>query len=585
MEQDFNSWLESLKSRIYIADVISSYVSLVQKGSKKWACCPFHHEKTPSFCVDEYKGMYHCFGCGKGGDSISFVQEMENTDFMGAITILADKYNVAMPEFRKSGSSYSDLKQKKDKLYEMLRITAQYYHANLIGSQGGDARAYWASRGLSANTIKLFGLGYSLGYNQLVSYLISKGFSVEQMVEGGLVEEKNGKYFDAMAGRVVVPIINNLKQVIAFGGRVLEKDSLPKYKNTKETMLFLKSKELFGQHSIKRLKLEEPVTSIIIVEGYMDVISLYQAGVRNSMASMGTALTSEQARLLKRYCDKVYICYDGDSAGQKATLRGLDILRAENLDVKVISLPNNLDPDDFVRKYGKDGFVEQMASAPPLIEYKIKYASKAYDLNTAEGRGNYAVEAMDILREVATPAVVDAYMPMVEKISGIGKDILYQQYNSKQPKEIIITKMEQQKKLGNSAFDRAVRFVLYSLFGGVEVSANNTQDLTQYIIDNNQLRLYNIVRQKKGNTTLTLNDLLEMEQDNPEVKAIFEEGSKVNDDNCQRYFEDCVEKIIKQSRLQRISELTQAIDQEQDEQTKILLLSQLAQIKNLNKKA
>ncbi|MEG2274728.1 MAG: DNA primase, partial [Clostridia bacterium] len=355
----------------------------------------FHHEKTPSFSIDEVKGFFYCYGCHIGGDAITFVMQIEHTDFKGAVKILADKYNMPMPEFKSSGN-FARAKQENDRLFEMTKLTAGYYHANLVGEQGKSAREYLQKRGIDFATAKVFGLGYSLGFNQLVSYLTSNGFTLPEMEKAGLVDSKNEKYYDAMAGRLIVPIINNLKQVVAFGGRVLEKDKLPKYKNTKGTVLFCKTNELFGQHSIKKVKLEETVTSIIMVEGYMDVISLYQAGIRNVMASMGTALTKEQARLIKRYCNKVYICYDGDAAGQAATIRGLDILYQENLDVKVMSLTDNLDPDEYVRKYGKDGFLRLIAAAKPLFEFKIYKLAEQNDLTSADGRGKFAVEAMNV---------------------------------------------------------------------------------------------------------------------------------------------------------------------------------------------
>lgn len=575
MAEEFSAWLEGLKSKIDIADLIAGYVPLVQKGSRKWACCPFHHEKTPSFCIDETKQTYHCYGCHTGGDAIAFVMEIEHVDFKDAIKMLAERYHVPMIEFGKPDRDSGEKKKYKESLYSMMRDTAHYYHANLIGEHGKPAMQYLIARGISPSTITMFGLGYSLGYQQLIAFLRSKGYTPQMMIDCGLADSKDNRVYDAMAGRVIVPIINNLKQVIAFGGRVIEKDKQPKYKNSKETPLFNKSKELFGQHTVKKLKLEEPVNSIIMVEGYMDVISLYQAGVRNAMASMGTALTPEQAKLIKRYCDKVYICYDGDSAGQKATVRGLDILYQADLDVRVMSLPDNMDPDEYVRAYGKEGYAEQMMKALPLFEYKLYHTAKQYDLDTAEGRGKYAVEAMNILRSLNNPAQVEAYIPIVTKLSGISRNVLYEQYNSgEMPKP---KRKEPKSALSRGAYDRALRYLLYALFGGVEGVQLN-EDLSQYIFDRYKKQLYDAVRFSAKDRTLTQDDLIVYEDENPEVKEILAEGGAVSDEQAKRYFDDCLARVRKDYKKEQMSALSKAFDQEKDPDAKAAIITQIQRL-------
>ena len=288
--QTFSEWIDQLKSRVGIVELVGSYVSLERKGSRYWACCPFHHEKTPSFTVDESRNSYHCFGCHVGGDCIRFVMDIENVDFMSACKLLAKRVGMEMPEFKSRRDGSQDVRRKKERLYEMMKDAARYYRSNFDGKEGAPAR----------EKLK------SLGYLEI------------EMVEAGLVDQRDGDVYDAMAGRLIVPIIDGMKRIIAFGGRVLVKDKLPKYKNTRDTILFDKSNELFGQDTVKKLRMTQPVNDLIVVEGYMDVISLWQAGVKNAVASMGTALTQRQAAILKRYCDKVYICYDGDAAGQKA---------------------------------------------------------------------------------------------------------------------------------------------------------------------------------------------------------------------------------------------------------------------------
>ena len=574
MAEVFSEWLEKLKSKTDIAEVISSYVHLEEKGSRKWACCPFHHEKTPSFCVHSQTQTYYCFGCHVGGDVITFVQEIEHTDFMGAVKILADKYHVEIPDFsRRDGNAA--LKKHKDKLYEMMRDTAAYYHQNLMGDGGKPAREYLARRGISAQTARIFGLGYSIGKQQLISYLATKGYSQENMIEAGIADKSQSGCYDTMAGRLIVPIINNLKQVIAFGGRVLD-DSLPKYKNTRETILFNKSKEIFGQHSVKKLKLEGPVNELIMVEGYMDVISLFQSGVKNAVASMGTALTAEQAKLIKRYVNKIIICYDGDSAGQKATMRGLDILYAEGLDVRVVSLPDNLDPDEYVRKYGKDSYLKLLVEAKPLFEHKLNVIASKYDLSSPQEKGKYAVEAMNAIKVLEDPAMVEAYIGYVAKKTGLSTETLRRQFDVSGTNVIQIAKPA--VKANMTAFDRAVRYVLYGLFQGVDGVKCDT-DLSQYITDKDQKTLYDLYRSKRDGGLNTLEELVKEEEENPEVKLVLDEGSKIGDDIAVAYFNDCVNKIIKEGNKLRKRALTKAIDSEQDEEARYIMISQLAQTK------
>lgn len=576
MAEVFSEWLEKLKSKIDIAEIVSPYVSLQSKGSKKWACCPFHHEKTPSFCLYEQNQSYHCFGCGVGGDAISFVQEIENTDFMGAVKIIADKYHVPIPDFSRNDKT-AVLKKHKDKLFEMMREAANYFHVNLKSDVGSVAREYLAKRGISMQTATIFGLGYSLGRNQLIAYLASKGYSKENMQEAGLVDAtQSGGVVDTMAGRLIVPIINNIKQVVAFGGRVLD-DSKPKYKNTRDTVLFNKSREIFGQHSIKRLKLERAVKELIVVEGYMDVISLFQSGVKNAVASMGTSLTQDQAKLIKRYVDKVIICYDGDSAGQNATMRGLDILYNCGLDVRVVSLPDNLDPDEYVRKYGKDVYLKLLVEAKPLFEHKLSTLAKLYDLTSPQEKGKYAVEAMKIIKPLGDPAMTDAYIGYVAKLTGLSSDTLRRQLDVSEAVASVIKK--EVSKIGTSAFDKAVRYVLYGLFGGLDGAVCN-KDLSQYLADKNQKSLYDLYRSRYASTGIGLEELMSQEEDNPEVKAILDEGSKISDENALRYFEDCVNKIIAEGERKRKRALTRAIDSEKDDETKYIMMSQLAQSKN-----
>ncbi len=577
---NFKDWLEELKNRINIVDVVEGYVSLNRKGGKYWACCPFHHEKTPSFSVDE-TGMYYCFGCHKGGDVISFVQDIEHTDFMGAVSILAAKAGMTVPEFSKKEGGTGISKRKRDRLYSLMREAASFYHKSLVGDAGKAARDYLENRGISRPTLTSFGLGFAPG-NALIDRLRDMGYSNDEMLDAGVAgTSKSGRLYDVLGGRLIVPIINNLKQVIAFGGRVLEKGEQPKYRNTKETVIFDKSRELFGQHTIKKAMIEGAVDSVIMVEGYMDVISLYQAGIKNCMASMGTALTVQQARLLKRYADKVYISYDGDFAGQKATMRGLDILYGEGLSVKVVSVPGGKDPDEYVREFGKRGYMDLLSQAKPLFEYKLDKLAENYDLNVAEDRGAYAVEAVKVLYELKNPAQVEAYMDYVSAKADIPKPVLVKQYAQGAEAEARpIPKLELTRKTGK--YYNAMRFVLYSLFGGQE--GVEERDLSQYITDGDHKAIYVEYCRLKSFKEPDLDDLQAMAEQYPEVEEIFREGKRVTEEQAPQVFADCMRSLEREKNRREIIALTKQIDGEKDPVKRDLLLAHYAELTAKNKK-
>lgn len=577
---NFKDWLEELKNRINIVDVVEGYVSLNRKGGKYWACCPFHHEKTPSFSVDE-TGMYYCFGCHKGGDVISFVQDIEHTDFMGAVSILAAKAGMTVPEFSKKEGGGGISKRKRDRLYSLMREAASFYHKSLVDDAGKAARDYLENRGISRPTLTSFGLGFAPG-NALIDRLRDMGYSNDEMLDAGVAgTSKSGRLYDVLGGRLIVPIINNLKQVIAFGGRVLEKGEQPKYRNTKETVIFDKSRELFGQHTIKKAMIEGAVDSVIMVEGYMDVISLYQAGIKNCMASMGTALTVQQARLLKRYADKVYISYDGDFAGQKATMRGLDILYGEGLSVKVVSVPGGKDPDEYVREFGKRGYMDLLSQAKPLFEYKLDKLAENYDLNVAEDRGAYAVEAVKVLYELKNPAQVEAYMDYVSAKADIPKPVLVKQYAQGAEAEARpIPRLELTRKTGK--YYNAMRFVLYSLFGGQE--GVEERDLSQYITDGDHKAIYVEYCRLKSFKEPDLDDLQAMAEQYPEVEEIFREGKRVTEEQAPQVFADCMRSLEREKNRREIIALTKQIDGEKDPVKRDLLLAHYAELTAKNKK-
>jgi len=419
-------FIEELKNKNDIIDVVSRYCTLTQKGGGYWACCPLpgHNERTPSFCVNQYGQFFKCFGCGRGGDVISFIMEMESLPYIDAVKFLAEKVDMELPQSFKEERRTSEEYKKKDTLLSILKDTAKFYVANLRSGRATAHEEYIKKRGLSKETVTAFGLGASLDYDALPEYLRSKGYSLEDAVAAGVVSERQTddgrtQYSDFEAKRLVFPIINAMGEVIAFGGRVLEKTDFGKYKNTKETNLFIKNKSLYNINRIKKLKSAGPIKEIIMVEGYMDTISLCSAGFENVVASMGTSLTKEQARLLKRYTENVLICYDGDFAGQAANIRGLEILKAEGLNVKVVSLPDGMDPDDVIRNYGADGYRKCLDEAMPLIDFKLKILKDKFLNGTAEGRRRYISEAVKVIGTSTSDAEKEELLKTISKQTGI----------------------------------------------------------------------------------------------------------------------------------------------------------------------
>ena len=383
-------------------DVIGQHVALKRAGSNYKGLCPFHGEKTPSFVVSEQKQIFTCFGCGASGDVIEFTKRYYNLDFQEAVEKLANQYGIEIRKFGGNGDS-----QRKETMYELNRKAARFY-LDAFRKNPNPALTYMFKRGLDAKTLTQFGIGFAdEKWDSLYNYLISEGADVDMLMEMGLVSKSSkGTYFDKFRNRVIFPIINTRGKVIGFGGRVLD-DGTPKYLNSPESSIFLKKMNLFGLN-LTRQDINKKDCAIL-VEGYMDVISLYQAGVRNVSASLGTALTEQQAAMLKRYTKNVILCYDSDSAGRAAALRGMDILRAAGCNVKVMHVTDGKDPDEFVKKNGAEAFYALTKTAKPFADYKIDLIRQETDLSTTEGSLEFLRRVTSVLKSL-TPAEADLYI-------------------------------------------------------------------------------------------------------------------------------------------------------------------------------
>lgn len=563
MEKDsFSNFLAELNQRNDLISVASKYVQLEHKGRYYWCRCPFHGEKTASLCINEIDNFFYCYGCHVGGDVITFVMKIESLNFNEAIRLLASWANMEVPENMsgKNSESIEKAKQRKDRLLSLLKETARHYHNNLMKPKAKLGLDYLSKRQLDNNIISRFGLGYSNGFSDLPDYLKTKGYTTEEMLLAGVVKKKesNGNIYDPLADRVIFPIIDIYGNVIAFGGRTLEAHpDFAKYLNTAETEIFNKRNNLYAINYLKKQRRNGPIPYIIVVEGYMDTISLHKAGFTMTVASMGTALTTNQAKLIKRFVNKVYICYDGDSAGQNATIRGLDILRENGLDVFVVELPDRFDPDDVIKTYGSEGYRECLDKALPLIEFKIKYLKSKYDLKSVDSRVKFLNECIGVLSQIKDGVERELYIPMVSELSSTnidfirreldkkldGKDIGNDLNNSlsKTKTSVNSEKVEKIDEVDGKVI-HAEKYILYSLIH--EKPYAYFKSNAEYLFSNDRKDIYNLIENLK--TTKTGHELIkavyESFEDKSKIADIVNFSAKSGDDkeNEKKYYKDCV---------------------------------------------
>lgn len=421
-----DEFIEELRQRNDIESVVSSYVTLKRRGSTSVGLCPFHSEKSPSFTVYPSSNSYYCFGCGAGGDPITFIRGIENLDYIEAVRFLADRCGMRMPE-----SGYDDTMQKlRVKIYEINRAAARFFHEQLKTPEGKVGLDYFKERELSAKTIKHFGLGYAPeSWDALYKHLRGLGFTDDLIFQADLISKRksgNG-YYDRFRGRAMYPIIDLRGNVIAFGGRRInnEDKSVAKYINSSDTPVYKKSTVLYALNYAKNSKHK----GIILAEGYMDVIALHQAGFDNAVAACGTAFTQEQARLLSRYTDEIIVTLDADEAGQKATNRTIEILKSTGMNIRVLRVDGAKDPDEFIKKFGAGRFQALLDGANNDIEYKISAAKAKFDITTDDGKLSALKQISQILSQTDDPIARDLYTGRVADEFGVSKDVLIRQIN------------------------------------------------------------------------------------------------------------------------------------------------------------
>ena len=436
-------FLEELCARNDIVSLVSQYVSLTRRGGNYVGLCPFHNEKTASFNVSADRQFFHCFGCGAGGDVITFLMRIENLDFPDAVYQLAERAGMTVPE---NDNEVRAQKQKKDRILALNRDAARFFHTMLQGEEGKDALSYLLGRGLSPQTIKKFGLGFAPNaWDKLLKQMTEAGYTKQELLDAGLaLPNKNGGVYDRFRNRVMFPIIDARGAVIAFGGRVMDGGE-PKYLNSPETLVFNKRRNLFALNLAKMSKGER----MILAEGYMDVIALHQAGFDCAVASLGTALTQEQARLIARYKSEVVIAYDADNAGVNAANRAIELLKEAGVAIKILRIPNAKDPDEFIKKFGRDKFERLLDVSEADLEYRLIQAQAGLDLEQDEGRVAYLKKAVKILCEVSSEIEREIYIVRAAKQVGIAADVLSREV-ARSRKSIVSKRKREQERAAMS---------------------------------------------------------------------------------------------------------------------------------------
>ena len=427
MPGNSNDFSELVKENIDIVDVISEYVNLQRAGKNFKGLCPFHQEKTPSFTVNPDNQFYYCFGCNAGGDVFNFLMEIENITFYESLKILAQRAGLELPGRSKFNKKVN---KKRERFFQLYKLSARFYHYLLLNEDVGEkAVKYLKGRGFTETDMEDFNLGFAPNkWSSLYKFLTNRDYDTEELIEAGLVlKSKSGSCYDRFRARIMFPITNVRGEVIAFGGRIIpdyDGDG-PKYLNSPDTIIYKKGSTLYGLNRARKKFREED--SAIIMEGYTDVLSAHKEGLTNTIASLGTALTPRQAKLLRRYVSTVYISYDGDAAGSRATMRGLDILKNSGLNVKVIELPDNMDPDEFIRENEKEAFLQKKNDAKSLMEYKIKNIIKGQDMSDPETKITLARKLIKLMENVTDPIERKVYLTRIADTIDIEEDLLQSQ--------------------------------------------------------------------------------------------------------------------------------------------------------------
>ncbi len=560
--------LDEIKTRNDIVDVISQYVTLKRKGRNYFGICPFHNEKSPSFSVSPDKQIFHCFGCGVGGNVFHFISKIENISFFESIQLLAERANIELP--KSSNAEDERIANLRAKVYQVNKEAAQFYHEKLYKPTSKIAQEYIKKRKLDNNTLKSFLIGYAGDNNELFSFLKSKGFGSEEMLASSLIgKSEGGRYYDKFKHRLMFPIQDVRNRVIAFGGRVLD-DSKPKYINSPENIVYSKGRNLFGLN-VAKSKQAGILKRLLIVEGYMDVISLHQRGITNVVASLGTALTDAQGRLLRKNSEQVILGYDADGAGQTAIIRGMEILKNMGVDIRVLQISGAKDPDEFVIKYGPEKFIKCMDNSISIVEYKVKNLVKDLNIENTSDKIKFLNEIAKILSEVDNTMEREIYIDKIAKTYNISKiaieaEINKKIYNGKVSEKVLekrsVTVTPKNIEKVDEAVNKREQMLIFVLINYCEKSyerIKNAIDLNCIKIEKNKQILNTLF--EKGKENINAENVIDWFTDEDIVNYIS--GILALDfeiDDVDKAIED-VEKIyLKERKIARKNEIISMLD-------------------------
>ncbi len=556
MTNGFDSnFIQQIKDKNDIVTVMSRYLTLTQKGKNFWTCCPFHNERTPSMCVNPLEQFYHCFGCKEHGDVITFIEKIESCDFMTAVEILAKNAGMEVPTF-KNDENVQKRKKQKETVLNILAECAKHYEQNLYDKNSKIAQDYVKSRKFTRTSLDEFHIGYSKNWTDIVEFLKSKGFSYEDMLASGVVEYKN-KYFDVFAERLIFPIYNIMDECIGFSARSLVPTEYAKYKNSTNNVVFDKSKVMFGINFLKTLKQQHKLDYIIIVEGQMDVVALHQAGFKNCVACLGTALTPYHAKQLKYLCENVIVSLDGDSAGQKATIRTIDTLVNGGLNVKAIKIPENKDPDEYIKSYGRDAYQKLLDEALDHVVFKIYHNLEQYDLTKIDQKAKFVNTALNIVNNLQTVSEKQVYLDVIRKLTDVPIDVLKRDLADTQT---AVQKNDKIIEYFENAVLKSVKFVLASLCFKKDY-ANYNFDLSKYLQNPSYKKLYETLKEYHNqNKPFRISSLIDDDEKKDDVLVDILEYNFEDVKNPKQYFNECIWKIRENYLKNKSQVLTKKLD-------------------------
>lgn len=577
--------LNEIRQSNDIVDVISQYVHLKRSGRNYFGLCPFHNEKSPSFSVSPDKQIFHCFGCGVGGNVITFVSQIEGLNFVETVQMLAERANIQLPTLQNNGDTQKEI--LKDKVYKINEFTAEYYHQNLYKPQAKMGQEYVKKRQLTNETLKSFRIGFSGKFNELYQELKKQGFQEQEILESGLVNKnERGQYIDRYRNRLMFPICDARGRVIAFGGRVLD-DSKPKYINSPENVVYSKGRHLFGLNVAKK----GDTKKLLIVEGYMDVISLHQRGITNVVAPLGTALTEQQGWLLRKNSEQIILSFDSDDAGIKAKLRAIDILQNMGCDLRVIQLEGAKDPDEYILKYGNLRFQNAIDKAFSVVEFKAKVLKKELNLENTNDKIKFLNEIAKLISKVDNTMEREVYIEKIAKEYDISKEAIYAEVNKltykntksekvlEKAKPVITHQKVETKEISKTIKRRENTIISILLTGNLSVfeiikQNINIEDFQDEINKKIVQKLYEEF--EKGNSNINgIIDNLEQEEQN-QITSIMAEDYGIED--LEKAIDDIIQAYKRDKLNNKKLEILELLEQTSDNEEKRKLEKELSDI-------